>query len=391
MRYALCTVSNPSLSRAKPISDGQPLPTLKTGHAHPHPLPISGAGYSALELMPDDRAVVLLDQRLLPQKEKYEILSNVSQMTEAILHMQVRGAPALGIAAAYGMTLAAGAADGDAAAFEEAMRAAEESLRKTRPTARNLGWALDRVMAEVPAIASMLPRDRLDRVAAAARALHQAEVAACEKLSALGADLVPDGATILTYCNAGALATGGYGTALGVIRAAHARKKHVKVIACETRPLLQGARLTAWELVRDGIPVEVITDNMAGALFAAKAIDLVVVGADRIARSGDVANKIGTYGVACLAHLHGVPFDVAAPWSTVDLACPDGTHIPIEHRADVEVTHFGTREHEVLVVAEGARVRNPAFDVTPARLVRAIHTERGTVSPVGEGTLAALA
>jgi methylthioribose-1-phosphate isomerase len=383
--------SNPSLSRAKPISDGAPMPTLKTGHAHSHPEPISRAGYSALELMPDDRAVVLLDQRLLPRQEKYEILSNVSQMAEAILTMQVRGAPALGIAAAYGMTLAAANEQGDAAQFEEAMRAADESLRKTRPTARNLGWALDRVMAEVPAIAPMLPRDRLDRVAGVARAIHEQEVAACEKLSALGADLVPDGATILTYCNAGALATGGYGTALGVIRAAQRRGKQVKVIACETRPLLQGSRLTAWELVRDGIPVEVITDNMAGALFAAKAIDLVVVGADRIARSGDVANKVGTYTMACLAHLHAVPFDVAAPWSTVDLTCPDGAHIPIERRADVEVTHFGRGEHEVQVVADGARVQNPAFDVTPARYVRAIHTERGTVRPVGEAELLALA
>ena len=191
------------------------------------------------------------------------------------------------------------------------------------------------------------PRSRLSTRATASRAsrrlrapIHEAEVTACIALSDLGAEIVPDGATILTYCNAGALATGGYGTALGVIRSAQARGKNVRVIACETRPLLQGARLTAWELVRAGIPVEVITDSMAGALFAARAIDLVVVGADRVARSGDIANKIGTYSIACLAQMHGVPFDVAAPWSTVDLECPDGSRIPIERRADVEVTHF---------------------------------------------------
>ena len=375
------------VSATKSISDVAPIPTLKTGLAHAHPEPLSRAGYSAVELMPDDRTVVLLDQRLLPRQEKYELLSNVGQMAEAILHMQIRGAPALGIAAAYGMTLAAAGEEGDAVRFVEVMREADERLRTTRPTAKNLAWALDRVALLVPQVASLSPRERLAQVADLARAIHEAEVAACEALSAHGADLVPDGATILTYCNAGALATGGYGTALGVIRTAHTRGKNVRVIACETRPLLQGARLTAWELVRAGIPVEVITDSMAGALFAAKAIDLVVVGADRIARSGDVANKIGTYGIACLAHLHGVPFDVAAPWSTVDLACPDGSHIPIERRADVEVTHFRAGEEETLLVAEGAKVQNPAFDVTPARFVRAIHTERGTVRPVGEAEL----
>jgi methylthioribose-1-phosphate isomerase len=391
-------VTSSSLSGQKPISEDKPVPTLKTGQAHAHPAPISRSGYSAVELMPDDRTVVLLDQRQLPRTEKYELLSNVSQMAEAIVSMQVRGAPALGIAAAYGLVLAAAASDtSDAAAFVASMKAADERLRETRPTAKNLAWALDRVMAAVPALASLEPRQRLAKVADIARDIHEAEVAACQALSAFGADLVPEGATVLTYCNAGALATGGYGTALGVIRTAHSYGKVARVIACETRPLLQGARLTAWELVRAGIPVEVITDNMAGALFAAKAIDLVVVGADRIARSGDVANKIGTYGIACLAHMHGVPFDVAAPWSTVDLDCPDGAHIPIERRPDAEITHFrasgtvGTNDGETLLVAEGAKVQNPAFDVTPARLVRAIHTERGTVRPVGEAALLALA
>jgi methylthioribose-1-phosphate isomerase len=389
-------VSAPARSTQKPISEAEPVPTVKTGQAHAHPDPISRSGYSALELMPDDRTVVLLDQRLLPRQEKYEILSNVSQMADAIVRMQVRGAPALGIAAAYGLVLAAAAADDvDSAQFETVMRAADDRLRTTRPTAKNLAWALDRIMAEVPAIATLEPRRRLARVADLARDVHEAEVAACELLSQLGARLVPEGATILTYCNAGALATGGYGTALGVVRAAQAAGKNVKVIACETRPLLQGARLTAWELVRQAVPVEVITDAAAGALFAANAIDLVVVGADRIARNGDVANKVGTYTIACLAQMHGVPFDVAAPWSTVDLDCADGSRIPIERRPDAEVTHFGASaglaEGETLLVAEGAKVQNPAFDVTPARLVRAIHTERGTIRPVDSAGIASLA
>jgi methylthioribose-1-phosphate isomerase len=375
-----------TLSREQAISEGAPFPTLKTGQAHPHPAPLSRAGYSALELMLDDRTVVLLDQTLLPKQEKYEILSNVSQMAEAILRMQVRGAPAIGIAAGYGLTLAAAAEEGGKDAFVDAMKAADERLRRTRPTAKNLAWALDRVMLAVPAVAALEPRVRLARIADVAREIHETEVRACETLSRFGADLVPARATILTYCNAGALATGGYGTALGVIRAAKAQGKDVRVIACETRPLHQGGRLTAWELVRDGIAVEVIADNMAASLFLANTIDLVVVGADRIARSGDVANKIGTYGLACLAQMHGVPFDVAAPWSTVDLECPEGSHIPIERRADTELTHFG----DTLIVAEGAKVQNPAFDVTPSRLIRAIHTERGTVRPVSEASLLAL-
>jgi methylthioribose-1-phosphate isomerase len=195
--------------------------------------------------------------------------------------------------------------------------------------------------------------------------------------------VVPDGARILTHCNAGALATGGYGTALGVVRAAHAMGKKVRVLATETRPYLQGARLTAWELAKDGIPVEVITDNMVGHFMQKREIDLVIVGADRIARSGDVANKIGTYAVAVLAQAHGVPFYVAAPWSTVDLACPNGDSIPIEQRSEREVTHFG----DVQLVPDTVNARHPAFDVTPAHLVRAIFTEHGTVSPVDEAHL----
>jgi methylthioribose-1-phosphate isomerase len=249
---------------------------------------------------------------------------------------------------------------------------------------------VDRVMAEVPTLAALAPAERARRAAELARALHKGEVAACVRIGELGADALRDGMTVLTHCNAGALATGGYGTALGVVRAAWAAGRKVRVLADETRPLLQGARLTAWELAKDGIPVEIVTDSMVGALMAQKAVDVVVVGADRIARNGDVANKIGTYGVACLAKMHDVPFLVAAPMSTVDFDCARGEDIPIEQRSELEVTHFPTAEGDVPVAPEGARARNPAFDVTPARLVKAIYTERGAASPVNEVTLGAL-
>lgn len=367
------------------------IPTLKTGRAHPHPEPISGATYSTAELMPGDRTVVMLDQRLLPRLERYEFLTGVAQVAEAIRAMVVRGAPAIGIAAAYGLTLAAGAEKGDGAAFMHAVEAADDLLRRTRPTAKNLTWALDHMKALAATLASESPVTRGVRMADAARALHASEVLACKKIGAFGAANVPDGATVLTYCNAGALATGGYGTALGVIRAACEAGKQIKVIACETRPLLQGARLTAWELARDSIPVEVITDSMVASVLAKGLVNLVVVGADRVARSGDVANKIGTYGVACLAQMHGVPFDVAAPLSTFDLECPTGDAIPIEHRGEREVTHFPTADGGMAIVPEGVSAQNPAFDVTPARLVRAIYTERGVIQPVGEAGVVAMA
>jgi methylthioribose-1-phosphate isomerase len=224
-------------------------------------------------------------------------------------------------------------------------------------------------------------------LAAEARAIHRQDVEACRTMGRIGAERVPDGATILTHCNAGALATGGYGTALGVVRAAREAGKRVRVVACETRPVLQGARLTAWELAADGFDVTLVTDSMVAQLMRRGGVALVVVGADRIARSGDVANKIGTYGVACLAKVHDVPFYVAAPWSTVDLSCPDGDAIPIEQRSEREVlTLAGAR-----IAPDGVRADNPAFDVTPARLVRAIFTERGEVSPPGRQALEALA
>jgi methylthioribose-1-phosphate isomerase len=337
----------------------------------PHPDPISGASYSAVELAPTDDEVVLLDQRLLPRAEEYLRLRSVEQVAVAIEQLAVRGAPAIGIAAAYGMVL--GAAQGQPPA-ESAAR-----LRRTRPTAVNLAWAIDRMLRA--------PSSDRAALAAEARAIHREDVAACRAMGRIGAARVPDGATVMTHCNAGALATGGFGTALGVVRAAREAGKRVRVVACETRPVLQGARLTAWELARDGFDVTLITDSMVAQRLRARGADLVVVGADRIARSGDVANKIGTYGVACLAAAHEVPFYVAAPWSTVDMACPDGAAIPIEQRAPDEVLSLaGAR-----VAPAGVAADNPAFDVTPAHLVRAIFTERGEVSPVGEHALAALA
>jgi methylthioribose-1-phosphate isomerase len=336
--------------------------------ALPHPQPISGASYSAVELSPDDREVVLLDQRRLPSAEEYLRLRTVEEVAQAIERLAVRGAPAIGIAAAYGVVL--GAAEGVGVA------AAVERLRRTRPTAVNLAWALER-MAGVAA--------DLDSLASEARAIHREDVAACRAIGKNGAQFVPDGATILTHCNAGALATGGYGTALGVVRAARESGKRVRVVACETRPVLQGARLTAWELARDGIDVTLVTDSMVAQLLRAGGADLAVVGADRIARSGDVANKIGTYGLACLAAIHEVPLYVAAPWSTVDLACASGDAIVIERRDPREVLCFG----DARVAPEGVTADNPAFDVTPAHLVRAIVTERGVAAP--PGSLAALA
>jgi methylthioribose-1-phosphate isomerase len=346
----------------------------------PHPEPLSGTSFSAAELMPGDRAIVLLDQRALPLLETYLTLTDAEQVAQAIERLAVRGAPAIGIAAAYGMVLAAGEAGEGETSFTRAMGAAADRLRRTRPTAVNLAWALERMGRAAAAVAGARRADRVARLADEARAIHREDLAACRAMGAVGARRVPDGATVLTHCNAGAIATGGYGTALGVVRAARDQGKRVRVIADETRPVLQGARLTAWELARDGFDVTVVTDSMVAPLMRAGRVDLVVVGADRIARSGDVANKIGTYGVACLAHVHDVPFYVAAPWSTVDLECPSGDAIPIERRAEAEVLSFaGTR-----IAPEGVRADNPAFDVTPGRLVRAIFTERGeAVAPYG--------
>lgn len=325
-----------------------------------------------------DATVVLLDQRQLPHEERYVSLRGHGDVARAIREMVVRGAPAIGIAAAYGMVAAAAAAPGPAEAFGAFMRDASATLGAARPTAVNLSWAVAKMLAAASEVAALDAAERTARLAAVARGIHDDDVASCRRMGALGARDVPAGATILSHCNAGALATGGYGTSLGVVRAAHEAGKAVRVLACETRPWLQGARLTAWELQREGIPVEIITDSMAAHFMRRGAVDLVLVGADRIAANGDVANKIGTYGLACLAERHGVPFYVAAPWSTVDLACATGADIPIEERAPAEVTHFSFGPGEPVAIAPaGVSARNPSFDVTDAALVTAIFTERG--------------
>jgi methylthioribose-1-phosphate isomerase len=339
--------------------------------------PLSEADYFAVEFDPETYEVVLLDQRKLPREVVYHRYAKPDGVAQAIRDMVVRGAPAIGIAAAYAMALQAHLERGDARAFLLANGIAGRVLGATRPTAVNLAWAIGRMAHAAGSAGQLAPAERFQAMLAQAEAIHRADVHACREMGRLGAQHVPEGATILTHCNAGALATGGYGTALGVIRAAHAAGKQIRVLADETRPYLQGARLTAWELARDGIPVEVITDSMAAHFFQRGEIQFVVVGSDRIARNGDVANKIGTYGVAVLARAHDVPFTVAAPWSTIDLNTPDGAAIPIEERGRDEVARLG----ETVLIADGIGVRHPAFDVTPARLVDAVFTERGVFSP----------
>ena len=321
-------------------------------------------------------AVVMIDQRKLPAEEVYVRCRTAAEVARAIKTMVVRGAPAIGVAAAMGIALGMRASKATGTQkFAAEFHKACEVMAATRPTAVNLFWAIERMKRSLAAAAAAGEsvdqiKDRLDREA---QAIHDEDVASCRAMGAFGADVVPAGARILTHCNAGALATAGYGTALGVIRGAVEQGKRVTVIADETRPFLQGARLTAWELLRDGIQTTVITDNMAGALMHQGHIDLVVVGADRIAANGDTANKIGTYSLAVLAREHDIPFYVAAPLSTIDLNTPDGQHIPIEERNAREVTHFrGNR-----LTPDGALVRNPAFDVTPHRFIAGIITERG--------------
>ena len=321
-------------------------------------------------------AVVMIDQRKLPAEEVYVRCRTAAEVARAIKTMVIRGAPAIGVAAAMGIAL--GMRKSQATGTQKL--AAEffkicEMMAATRPTAVNLFWAIERMrrsFAEAAKAGESVAeiQDRLDREA---QAIHDEDVASCRAMGAFGAAVVPSDARVLTHCNAGALATAGYGTALGVIRGAVEAGKQVVVFADETRPFLQGARLTAWELVRDGIQTTVITDNMAGALMQQGRVNFVVVGADRIAANGDTANKIGTYGVAVLAREHNIPFYVAAPLSTIDLETPDGAGIPIEERSAREVTHVrGTQ-----LTPAGAAVWNPAFDVTPHHLIAGIITERG--------------
>jgi len=321
-------------------------------------------------------AVVMIDQRKLPAQEIYVRCKTAAEVAKAIRTMVIRGAPAIGVAAAMGIAL--GMRNSKATGtqkFAAEFQTVCDLMAGTRPTAVNLFWAIDRMKrtfsAAVQAGESVDQiKDRLDRDAAL---IHDEDVASCRAMGAFGAEVVPADAKILTHCNAGALATAGYGTALGVIRGAVEQGKSVAVFADETRPFLQGARLTAWELVRDGIDTTVITDNMAGALMRQGKVNFIVVGADRIAANGDTANKIGTYSVAVLAREHQIPFYVAAPLSTIDLNTPDGQHIPIEERNAKEVTHVGGSQ----LAPDGAHVWNPAFDVTPNHLIAGIITERG--------------
>jgi methylthioribose-1-phosphate isomerase len=327
----------------------------------------------------DGRSLALLDQRLLPGDEVWLSLDTAPAIALAIRDMAVRGAPAIGVAAAYGaaFSMRSGATTPPAERFQTARRL----LASTRPTAVNLFAALERMdrafAASSPGSASRSPEDIEAALIAEADAIAAEDIAACLRIGRFGAELLTGQRAVLTHCNAGALATAGYGTALGVIRGAIEAGKPIRVLACETRPFLQGARLTAWELSRDGIPVELITDSMAGHFLSRGAIEAVVVGADRIAANGDVANKIGTYALSVLAKENGIPFYVAAPTTTVDLACPDGAAIPIEERSAAEVLSFAGHS----IAPPGVSARYAAFDVTPARYVTAIVTDRGVCRP----------
>ena len=325
--------------------------------------------------------VRLIDQTRLPHEEVYEELADYSQVAAAIREMKVRGAPAIGIAAAYGLALGAqGIAVQDRGEFMAQLEAVSQALVATRPTAVNLPWALERMMRAAWA------SDDVGGIKAAllaeAQRIDQENDEATASLSEHGSELIEDGFTVLTHCNTGALATAGYGTALGVIRKAHEQGKRVHVFVAETRPLLQGARLTAWELDRYGVPHTLIADTMTGHFLARRHIDCAIVGADRIAANGDVANKIGTYNIAVLCAASEVPFFVAAPTSTIDLSTASGDDIPIEERDPSEVTHC----HGVAIAPEGTRAANPAFDVTPSSYISAIITETGiTLRPYERG------
>ena len=327
----------------------------------------------------NEGAVRLLDQAQLPEKVVFLDCRDYQTVARAIRELRVRGAPAIGVTAAMGVALGANAIK--SANFDEFSKEVHEicdALAATRPTAVNLFWAIER-MKRTLAESRQFPVEAIKRrlVEESQRILDE-DIAMNKTMGRHGAALVKDGQTILTHCNAGALATAGYGTALGVVRAAWEQGKKIKVLADETRPVLQGARLTAWELMQDGIPVTLITDNMAGALMRQGLVHLCVVGADRIAANGDVANKIGTYSVAVLAKAHGIPFYVAAPYSTIDLNTPSGEQIPIEQRQPGEVTSICGK---AVVAPVGVPVLNPAFDVTPAAYITAIITERGVFKP----------
>jgi methylthioribose-1-phosphate isomerase len=335
-----------------------------------------------------EQGVRFLDQTKLPTEEVYVNCETYQQVADVIRNMVVRGAPAIGVSAAMGIALGAKNSPADTAGeLKRDLDQICDVIGKTRPTAVNLFWAIKRMQRKFETL-RVRPVEQIKReLIEEAKRIHAEDIAINQAMGKHGAALMPATGGVLTHCNAGALATAGYGTALGVIRAAIEAGKKIQVYADETRPFLQGARLTAWELVKDGIPTTVISDNMSGAMMRQGKIGAVIVGADRIAANGDVANKIGTYTVAVLAKEHGIPFYVAAPISTVDLETPDGSKIPIEQRSAAEVTHFAGK----LVTPEGVGVENPAFDVTPAKYVTAIVTERGVARAPYEQGLKALA
>ena len=341
-----------------------------------------------LEWTPE--GVRFLDQTKLPLEETYVLATSYQQVADVITTMVVRGAPAIGVSAAMGVALGVKQSKAvNLAALKTEFETIAKTLATTRPTAVNLFWAIERMRTCFTALVEQ-PGATLESISEAliteAQRMYEEDIAACKAMGANGAELLPKEGGVLTHCNAGALATCGYGTALGVIRAAVERGHNVHVYADETRPFLQGARLTAWELMHDGIPTTVICDNMAASLMRQGKIRAVVVGADRIAANGDVANKIGTYNVAILAKEHGIPFYVAAPWSTIDLATPSGDLIPIEQRPAIEVTHHAGKQ----LTPHGVEIENPAFDVTPAKYVTAIITERGVLRAPYAESLAGL-
>ncbi len=324
-----------------------------------------------------DDAVVMLDQTLLPQRVVYRRLKSWQAVADAIRRLVVRGAPAIGVAGAMGVALGASRIERkDPRGFKKELMKIMRGLARTRPTAVNLFWALERMKKIIDTHTGS--KDELtERLIEEAIRIKDEDIETCRRIGRHGARLVKKNHTILTHCNAGGLATAGYGTALGVIRRAHQEGKNINVLVDETRPILQGARLTMWELLKEGIPATLITDNMAGYMMQQGIVDCVIVGADRIAANGDVANKIGTYSVATLARAHRLPFYVAAPLSTIDINIPTGDAIPIEERSSKEVTYI----RSIRVAPRGAKARNPAFDVTPARLVTAIITEKGVLRP----------
>lgn len=332
-------------------------------------------------------ALWLIDQRVLPGELRWRRCGDAAETAAAIRDMVVRGAPAIGVSAAYGVALEAAALSSGGGDFAAGLEYGLQQLAASRPTAVNLFWALARMRRRWQALAAAAPAETARELLAEAQAIHREDVAANRALGAHGAALLGESARVLTHCNAGALATAGHGTALGVVRSAVAAGKRIAVLADETRPFLQGARLTAWELQADGIPVTLITDNMSGHLMARGDIDAVIVGADRVAANGDVANKIGTYMVAVLARYHAIPFYVACPLSTVDPQLPDGSAIPIEERDPEEVAGYAGQRW----APTGVAARHPAFDVTPAALVTALITEAGVLhGPDAAGIVALL-